>query len=89
VKNAVSERPESNLNYFKQFTQKDEQRSKYREEGGEYRTEGRGDSWTQVPTELNGRQGEGPAFGTSFFLNKLYRGNTMKSVMSRIFNRLC
>jgi len=60
-KNAVSERPETKLNYFKQFTKKDEQRSRYREEGGQYRTEGQGNRWTQVPTKLNRRQGEGLA----------------------------
>jgi hypothetical protein len=66
-KNAVSEQPGSKLNYFKQFTQKSEQRSRYREEGGEYRTEGHGDRWTQVLTELNGRQGEGLALAQVSF----------------------
>lgn len=67
VKNAVSEQPELKLNYFKQSTQKDGQRSSYREEEGEYRTQGHRDSWTRALTELNGTQAEVPVLGTSFF----------------------
>ena len=87
MKNAVSEQPESKLNNFKQSTQKDEQRRCYREEG-ENRAEGHGDRWIQVLTKLNGRQAEGTVFSASFFLNKLYRGNRRKFIMSHIFNNL-
>jgi len=87
-KNAVSEQPESKLNHFKQPTERDEQRSRYREEGGVSRTQGQGDRWTQALTELKGRQAEGPVFGTSSFLNKLYRGNKRKFIMLHSFNNL-
>ena len=88
MKNAVSDQTESRLNHFRQSTQKDEQRSSYREEEGENRTEGHGDRWTLVLTELNKRQAEGQAFGTSLFSNKLYRGNTQKFIMSLIVHNL-
>jgi len=68
-KNAVPEQPESKLNYLKQPTERDEQRSRYREEEGESRTQGQGDRWTWALTELKGRQGEVPVLSTHFFLN--------------------
>lgn len=77
--------PASKLNHFKQSTQKDEQRKCYREEEGESRTQGHGDIWTWVLTELNRRQAEVPELGTGFFLNKMCRGNRIKFVMLYIF----
>lgn len=60
-KNGVPEQPESKLNHFKQPSERDEQRSRYREEEAESRTQGL--------TELKGRQAEVPVLSSSFFLN--------------------
>jgi hypothetical protein len=88
VKNAVSDQSESKLNHFKQPTERDKQRSRYREEGGESRTQGQGYRWIWALTELKGRQAEGPVLRTSFFLNELYRGNARKFIVLHIFNNL-